>query len=354
MDGRCWPVDSPARAIRRAGRSANSGGVAPPWSSSPRLQAPPECLHRRTGQAGPVEPLLLTAEAVLLFRRPFRNGDLAQAAHPPGPAPARCRLPGIGLSPTSRATSNLHDQWNRHDDRLHVPTSGRLGSMRRWSWLLVAIVAVASCSAERDAPTAVRPTSPPPASSSSAPDSASTSPGGVDSSPVMSPESSAVTSGPSSSSTTSLVPTSAGATTVSGTAVAGASATVEPAGPPFTQTDPFSEAVRLADGTCVGWTDSRGGSTAGLAVGAPIAILIPDSSQQIGSGTITASRSVDIAGGAGQWNCFFDFTATLTTAGDGVRYQGRGPRALVGSAGPLNSRCLRGVRQHQCQRQPHT
>ena len=123
-----------------------------------------------------------------------------------------------------------------------------------------------------------------------------------------------MTSGPSSSATTSLVPTSAGATTVSGTAVAGASTTVEPAGPPFTQTDPFSEAVRLADGTCVGWTDSRGGSTAGLAVGVPVAILIPDSSQQIGSGTITASRSVDIAGGAGQWNCFFDFTATLTTA----------------------------------------
>ena len=100
--------------------------------------------------------------------------------------------------------------------------------------------------------------------------------------------------------------------TVMGTAVAGAAGGVEPGGLPYTQTDPFAEAVRLADGTCTGWADSRGGSTAGLAVGAPVALLVADSSEQIGSGTVTASRWADASAGGGQWNCWFDFTATLT------------------------------------------
>ena len=45
---------------------------------------------------------------------------------------------------------------------------------------------------------------------------------------------------------------------MTGSAIAGALGGVEAAGPPFTQTDPFSEAVRLGDGTCVGWADSQG------------------------------------------------------------------------------------------------
>jgi hypothetical protein len=87
---------------------------------------------------------------------------------------------------------------------------------------------------------------------------------------------------------------------------------VETAGPPFPQTDPFSEAVRMADGTCVGWADSRGGSTAGLAAGAPVTILDPVANQEIGAGTVTASRWVDMANGGEQWNCLFDFTANVT------------------------------------------
>ena len=101
---------------------------------------------------------------------------------------------------------------------------------------------------------------------------------------------------------------------MTGTAVAGAAGGVEPGAPPYTQTDPFAEAVRLADGTCVGWADSRGGSTAGLTVGAPVAILVPDTSEQIGSGTVTGSRWADASAGGGQWNCSFDFQATLTRA----------------------------------------
>ncbi len=100
--------------------------------------------------------------------------------------------------------------------------------------------------------------------------------------------------------------------TVTGSAIAGALGGVEAAGPPFTQTDPFSEAVRLSDGTCVGWADSKGGSTSGLAVGAPVAILDPVVNQEIGTGTVVASRWVDMANGGEQWNCLFDFTATVS------------------------------------------
>jgi len=98
---------------------------------------------------------------------------------------------------------------------------------------------------------------------------------------------------------------------VTGRAIAGVAGGVEPGAPPFTQTDPFSEAVRLADGTCVGWADSRGGSTAGLAVGAPVVLLDTEANQEIGDGTITASRWEDMSGGTEQWNCSFDFQATL-------------------------------------------
>jgi hypothetical protein len=117
------------------------------------------------------------------------------------------------------------------------------------------------------------------------------------------------TSSPAASS--SVSPTTPAALEVSGRAIAGATAAVETA-EPYTQTDPFAEAVRLADGTCVGWAGSRGGSTAGLVVGAPVTVLDVEDNTEIGQGTITASRWEDMSGGGGQWNCAFDFTATLT------------------------------------------
>lgn len=106
---------------------------------------------------------------------------------------------------------------------------------------------------------------------------------------------------------------SAGPNVVVGTAVAGAAGGVEQGAGPFTQTDPFSEVVRLADGTCVGW-ESRGGSTSGLAVGAPVAVLDPATNGLLGSGTITGSRWEDPSGGANQWTCFFDFRVEVASA----------------------------------------
>ena len=117
-----------------------------------------------------------------------------------------------------------------------------------------------------------------------------------------------------------------------GTAVAGAAGAVEPGGPPYAQTDPFSEAVRLADGTCVGWADSRGGSTAGLAVGSPVAVLDPTTSALLGSGTITASRWEDPSGGGNQWTCFFDFSADVAERAGRGADQGRRAAAVDGAA----------------------
>ena len=68
----------------------------------------------------------------------------------------------------------------------------------------------------------------------------------------------------------------------------------------------------MSDGTCVGWADSQGGSTAGLAAGAAVTILDAEANEEIGSGTIQSSRWEDMAGGGEQWNCLFDFTATIT------------------------------------------
>jgi hypothetical protein len=68
----------------------------------------------------------------------------------------------------------------------------------------------------------------------------------------------------------------------------------------------------MADGTCVGWAGSQGGSTAGLAVGAPITVLAAEANDVIGSGTVQASHWADMSAGGGQWNCTFDFTATVT------------------------------------------
>jgi hypothetical protein len=67
----------------------------------------------------------------------------------------------------------------------------------------------------------------------------------------------------------------------------------------------------LSDGTCVGWADSRGGSTSGLAVGAAVTILDAEANEEIGRGTVERSRWEDVSGGGEQWNCFFDFSATV-------------------------------------------
>ena len=99
---------------------------------------------------------------------------------------------------------------------------------------------------------------------------------------------------------------------ITGTAVAGAAGGVEAGGPPYRETNPFSEAVRLRDGSCVGWAGSQGGSTFGLAAGARVLILDAELNEEIGRGTVESSRWEDVSGGGRQWNCFFDFTATMT------------------------------------------
>jgi hypothetical protein len=174
----------------------------------------------------------------------------------------------------------------------------------------LAVMALAACSSEHDPGDFGRPGS---ATTSTVAPSTS----------VASDTSSTTTVAGSTTTTTTTVlgastaPTTTAAPapgTVRGTAVAGSAGAVEPGGPPYAQTDPFSEAVRLADGTCVGWAESRGGSTAGLAVGSPVAVLDPTTSALLGSGTITASRWVDVSNGGNQWTCFFDFSADVPGA----------------------------------------
>jgi hypothetical protein len=125
---------------------------------------------------------------------------------------------------------------------------------------------------------------------------------------------STTTGGGSTTSTSSTAPTtSTGAGgTVTIVAVAGSTGAVQEGGPPFSQADPFTEAVRRPDGTCVGWNGSRGGTTEGLEVGAPVLILGVDDNQELGRGTIERSRWEDVAEGGEQWNCFFELTATVT------------------------------------------
>ena len=96
-----------------------------------------------------------------------------------------------------------------------------------------------------------------------------------------------------------------------GTAVAGSAGGVQAGGPPFPDAYPFTEAVRLSDGTCVGWGGSAGGSTLGLIVGAPVVVLAAETDRELGRGRVRRSHWEDMSNGGRQWNCFFDFTATL-------------------------------------------
>ena len=45
-----------------------------------------------------------------------------------------------------------------------------------------------------------------------------------------------------------------------------------------------------------------------------VAILAAETNDVIGSGTIQASHWADASQGGGQWNCSFDFSATVTGA----------------------------------------
>ena len=195
-----------------------------------------------------------------------------------------------------------------------------------------AVLLLAACSSNRDAnPSGARPepsATEPTAATSDA--STPTTDGSGGSSTPSTDDSVAPTSTPSTPSTPPS--TAAATTTVTGTAVAGSAGAVEPSGPPFAGTDPFAEAVRLSDGTCVGWAGSQGGSTLGLAIGAPVTILDAVDNVEIGTGTVQASRWEDMSAGGSQWNCMFDFTATVT---------GPAPaefRVRVGPLGPWTAR----------------
>ncbi len=172
----------------------------------------------------------------------------------------------------------------------------------------LAVIVLAACSSDHDPGEFGRQGSATTTTTSTVP--ASSVPATSDGSAVTTTTSGASTT--TVAGTTTTVVSTAGK--VVGTAVAGAAGGVEPGAPPFALTDPFAEAVRLADGTCTGWADSRGGSTAGLAVGSPVAVLDPASNAVLGNGTITASRWEDPSGGGNQWTCFFDFSADIPDA----------------------------------------
>ena len=179
--------------------------------------------------------------------------------------------------------------------------------------MIGAALALVGCTSGREARPVERPSPP----STSEPSAESTEPDGTDG---ESDDTTATTErgGTSSSSSTSSTSTTVTAE-LKGTAVAGSAGGVEASGPPFAQTDPFSEAVRLSDGTCVGWPEGQGGSTAGLAVGAPVIVLDAVADQELGRGSITASRWEDMSAGGEQWNCMFDFTAAVSGAPPEVR-----------------------------------
>jgi hypothetical protein len=174
--------------------------------------------------------------------------------------------------------------------------------------LLAVAMVVAGCSGDREVGPVGRPGTPttsPPSAASVPGTSAGTSPG---------PATSGVapTTAASASSIATTTTSTVGPRIIAGTAVAGSAGPVEAGGPPFPDAYPFTEAVRLSDGTCVGWAGSEGGSTAGLAVGAPVVVLAAETDKELGRGRIRRSHWEDMSSGGRQWNCFFDFTATLT------------------------------------------
>ena len=206
--------------------------------------------------------------------------------------------------------------------------------------MIGAALALVGCTSGREARPVERPSPP----STSEPSAESTEPDGTDG---ESDDTTATTErgGTSSSSSTSSTSTTVTAE-FKGTAVAGSAGGVEASGPPFAQTDPFSEAVRLSDGTCVGWPEGQGGSTAGLAVGAPVIVLDAVADQELGRGSITASRWEDMSAGGEQWNCMFDFTAAVSGAPPEVRIKVANLSPWTARPDPSNP-LVRRVREHR-------
>jgi hypothetical protein len=200
--------------------------------------------------------------------------------------------------------------------------------------IIGAAVLLTACSSNREArPSEDRPAPTADATAGATTDVSAPSTAGTSPTSDWSAASTSSTSAASTSTSTTVPVSTAtpGTSTVTGTAVAGTAGAVEASGPPFAQTEPFAEAVRLADGTCVGWAGSQGGSTAGLAVGAPVVVLDAVDNVEIGTGTVQSSRWEDMSAGGEQWNCFFDFTATITGAPAELRIR-------VGPLGPWTAR----------------
>jgi hypothetical protein len=104
---------------------------------------------------------------------------------------------------------------------------------------------------------------------------------------------------------------------VTGTAVAGNSGGVGK-----DQTQPVSETIRNDDGSCSGWEGpgDAGQWTQGLEVGAPVQILDPDTDEQIGDGSVTASSWADVDPTDNeQWNCTFVFEGTASRSADSFK-----------------------------------
>ena len=178
---------------------------------------------------------------------------------------------------------------------------------------VLAVVALAGCSSEHDAGEFGRGGSSPTAAVAETTGPATGSTASTTTTTTTTSTTTATTGSGATATTTTGAATAApagGPNVVAGTAVAGSAGAVEPNGGPYSHTDPFSEAVRLADGTCIGW-ESKGGSTSGLAVGAPVAVLDPTTNAVLGTGTVTASKWEDVSGGGGQWTCFFAFRAEV-------------------------------------------
>jgi hypothetical protein len=174
--------------------------------------------------------------------------------------------------------------------------------------LLAVALVVAGCSGDREVGPVGRPaspgteTSPPPTGEGTI---AGTSPGSTASGGT------ATTAAPGSSVAGTTTTTTAATNVLAGTAVAGSAGGVETGGPPFPNAYPFTEAIRLSDGSCVGWAGSAGGSTLGLAVGSPVVVLAAETDRELGRGRVRRSRWENLSRSGRQWNCFFDFTATL-------------------------------------------
>ena len=94
---------------------------------------------------------------------------------------------------------------------------------------------------------------------------------------------------------------------------------------------------------------SRAGRPSVSPSGAPVTVLDAEDNTEIGSGTITASRWEDMAGGAGQWNCSFDFSVTLDAPHAEFRIKVGALAPWLAAARPDGAGHLHRVGQHRCQ-----